>query len=498
MSPVAEQRNSSGEWVRFAGGERARPVAESGAFAVGVIANLSACTGCRRWRERLAARFVDVDRDSLGDLLAGAAPQLELDGGEPFAIGAFEHFSPDALAARIPSLAKLLEARDRVGDTERVRRLLEEVDARVALDEKPGPPPVSVAERTGAGQQPNETELLNSLLDAPASDEPTRFLQASADPAFDRIVREIADASADRTDHARLDRWRAAIDAELSHRVRAVLRHPRFQALEASWRALRDLVFHAEGGEGIRLRVLDVAREDLLGELEAGLAPEATTLHRLVYEREHGTPGGVPFRLLLADFVFEATDDDARVLRHLAQVAAASEAPLLAGAGRSLWEPALRGEAADGAAWKELRAAPESRWIALACPGVLARLPYGRATEPCERFTFEEEATADTPERYVWSNAGFLVARAILASVAATGSPAEAARFGRIESLPFHAHALRGENVGFGPTERVWTDREVERLMAAGLTPLRGARGGDFVQVNAPSSIGRAGMLFGA
>jgi predicted component of type VI protein secretion system len=486
----------SQDWVRFAGEEGARPVAEGGAFVVGVIANLAACTGCRRWRERLAARFVDVDRDSVDDLLAGVAPQLELDGCEPFTISAFEHFAPDGLAARIPSLAKLLEARDAVGDAERVRRLLEEADARIALDEKPGPPPV--AEHAAAAEQPSGRDVLDSLLEAPASPTPAPGTRANVDPVFDRIVREIADASADRTDHARLERWRTAIDVELSRRVRAVLHHPRFQAVEASWRALRDLVFHAESGEALRLRALDVAREDLLGELEAGLALGATTLHRLVVERERDTPGGAPFRLLLADFVFEATDDDARILRHLAQVAAAAEVPLLAGAGRSLWEPALHGETAGGNAWQELRAAPEARWLALACPRVLARLPYGRATEPCERFAFEEEANADTPERYVWNNAGFLVARAILESVSATGSPAEVVRFGRIEGLPFHAHALRGEKVGFGPTERVWTDREVERLIAATLTPLRSARGGDFAQVNAPIAIGSSRLLFGA
>ena len=485
----------SHEWVRFAGGEGAQPVAGDGRFVVGVIANLSACTGCQRWKERLASRFVDIDRDSYEDLLARVAPRLDLDlpGCEPFSITAFEHFHPDGLAQRIPSLAKLLEARESVNDPSRVRRLLEAAGAPIALDESPAP---ERGERPAPAPEGGGGDLLESLLDAPTTDAPRQPTHSRVTSAFDRLIREIADASADRTDVARLERWRAAIDAELARRVRAVLRHPRFTALEASWRGLRDLVFHSETGAGIRLRVLDIAREDLRTELNAELALEATVLHRLVVEEERGTPGGEPFRLLLADFEFEATNDDARLLSHLARIAAVAQVPLVSAAGRSIWEPALRAEPAGGAAWQALRASADARWIALSCPRVLARLPYGRASEPCDRFAFEEEATADTPERYVWSNPGFLVARASLDSVAATGSTKELARFGRIESLPLHSHALRGETVGFGPTEKIWTDREIERLLAASLTPILSARGGDFGHVTSPASIAGSSLPF--
>ena len=487
----------SQDWVRFAGGEGAQPVTGGSRFVVGVIANLSACTGCERWKERLASRFVDVDRDNFENLLARVAPHLDLGlpGCEPFSITSFEHFHPDGLAQRIPSLARLLEARESVNDPSRVRRLLEAAGAPLELDESPAPnrgEPPAPAPELGGG------DLLESLLDARTTDAARPPTRSSVDPAFDRLIREIADASADRTDVARLERWRAAIDTELARRVRAVLRHPRFQALEASWRGLRDLVFNSESGAGIRLRVLDIAREDLRTELNAGLALEATVLHRLVVEEERGTPGGEPFSLLLADFEFEATDVDTRLLAHLARIAAIAHVPLVTAAGRSIWEPVLRGEPAGGAAWLELRDSADARWIALACPRLLARLPYGRATEPCDRFAFEEEATSDNPERYLWSNPGFLVARAALDCVAATGSAKDMARFGRFESLPFHAHVLHGETVGFGPTEKIWTDREIERLRAASLTAILSARGGDFGHVTSPTSIAGSSLPFQA
>ena len=127
----------SQDWVRFTGGEGAQPESGRGSFVVGVIANLSACTGCERWKERMASRFVDVDRDNVENLLARVAPRLDLElpGCEAFSITAFEHFHPDGLAQRIPSLAKLLEARESVNDPSRVRRLLEAAGAPIALDE---------------------------------------------------------------------------------------------------------------------------------------------------------------------------------------------------------------------------------------------------------------------------------------------------------------------------------------------------------------------------
>ena len=43
------------------------------------------------------------------------------------------------------------------------------------------------------------------------------------------------------------------------------------------------------------------------------------------------------------------------------------------------------------AAWRSLRESDDSRYIGLAMPRFLARLPYGAKTDPVEAFDFEED-----------------------------------------------------------------------------------------------------------
>lgn len=479
----------SGDWVRFAGGEGARPLGDSGPYSVGVIANLSACTGCERWRERIAGRFVEVDRDSLDELLARVAPRLDLDlpGVPPFSITAFEHFRPEGLATRIAPLAALRAARDAADDPDRLALLLAEAGA--VLAEATPPEAGGSAKTPRAAGTESGAALLDTLLDrgsAAGSEAASPPRRSFGDPELDRLVRTIADASAAPGDPGARAVREAAIDTELGRRLRTILHHPRFQALEAAWLSLRDLVRNAETGEAIRILVLDIGREDLLAELAAGVPLEATRLHRLVVEDARGTPGAPPFSLLLVDLAFGLGADDLHLLRHLAAVAAHADVPVLAGAAASLWERALDEELAKDPAWNEIRTAPGGDRVALACPCVLLRLPYGADTDPVEGFCFDEEATADTPERYCWGNAAFLIARAIVASVAETGDASDAERCGHLQGLPFHAHQRRGERVGVGPVERVLSDRELERCLQSSLVCASGARGRDQLRVLLP------------
>jgi len=45
----------------------------------------------------------------------------------------------------------------------------------------------------------------------------------------------------------------------------------------------------------------------------------------------------------------------------------------------------------DYAQWTSFRESPDSRYVALAMPRVLARLPYGEAFKPIDEFKYEEQ-----------------------------------------------------------------------------------------------------------
>ena len=94
---------------------------------------------------------------------------------------------------------------------------------------------------------------------------------------------------------------------------------------------------------------------------------------------------------------------DVEILGQMAQIAAAAHAPFIAGANPTLmgmdsWRELANPRdltkiftAPDYAAWRSLRDSEDAKYLGLAMPRFLSRLPYGAKTNPVEEFDFEEE-----------------------------------------------------------------------------------------------------------
>ena len=136
----------------------------------------------------------------------------------------------------------------------------------------------------------------------------------------------------------------ARIDELLSDQINAILHHPTFQRLEASWRGLHYLVFGVEESATIKIRVLNITWKEITRDLERALEFDQSQLFRKVYNEEFGMPGGEPYGILLGDFEIRhkpGTDhptDDAAVMAKVAEVAAAAFAPFVAAADPMLFE----------------------------------------------------------------------------------------------------------------------------------------------------------------
>src|SRR4029078_13447284 len=64
----------------------------------------------------------------------------------------------------------------------------------------------------------------------------------------------------------------AQIDHLISIQLSEILHHPDFKKLEGSWRGLKYLLSQSETGEGLKIKVLNVTKKDLLKDLQR--APE--------------------------------------------------------------------------------------------------------------------------------------------------------------------------------------------------------------------------------
>jgi type VI secretion system protein ImpC len=225
------------------------------------------------------------------------------------------------------------------------------------------------------------------------------------------------------------DRSGGAVDQLANAQLNAVLHHPSFQRLEATWRGLHRLVTHTETDDDLKIVVLNLSKSELAKSLRRykGTAWDQSFLFKRIYEERLGTDGGEPFGCVLLDYEFDHGSRDLETLGEIAKIGAAAHVPFLAAAAPGLinlesWEELPKPRdlskvftTPEHAAWRALRESDEARQLALILPRFVARPLYGPRNEITGGYQFREDADAGR-SGVVWANAGYLLAEKILRS----------------------------------------------------------------------------------
>ncbi|HEY1942565.1 MAG TPA: type VI secretion system contractile sheath large subunit [Roseiarcus sp.] len=279
----------------------------------------------------------------------------------------------------------------------------------------------------------------------------------------------------------------ARLDEKLTAQTNEVLHAPEFQQLESAWRGLHYLVYNSETDATLKIRVMNVGKSELYRNLKLypGARWDQSPLFKRVYESEFGQLGGEPYGALIADYHFSHAATDVQLLRDLSKIASAALAPLITGAdpnllGMDSWTELMNPrdigklmDTPDYAAWKGLRDAVDSRYVALCMPRVLSRLPYGAKSEPVEEFAFEEDTDGHKGAKYGWMNAAYAMAANINRAYKEYGWTVRIRGVqsgGEVINLPTHTFPTDDGGVDLKcPTEIAITDRREAELSKAGL-----------------------------
>lgn len=231
----------------------------------------------------------------------------------------------------------------------------------------------------------------------------------------------------------------ARLDALIGEQVNAILHHPRFQQLEASWRGLAYLASQASGTEGVQVRVLDLGWQELARDLERAIEFDQSQIFNKIYSEEFGSPGGEPFGVILGDYEVrhrtsaEHPSDDLEVLRGMSQIAAAAFAPFVVGASPAILgvnrfselSPALNlpsvFEQLEYLKWRAFRDEEDARFVGLTLPKVLMRLPHADDGTRTDRFRFQEQVAGPDNARYLWGNAVYAFGSVLVRAFASSG-----------------------------------------------------------------------------
>lgn len=293
-----------------------------------------------------------------------------------------------------------------------------------------------------------------------------------------------------------IDRAIAAIDARIGAQLDAILHHPRLRRLEGMWRGLHWLVRTAEPAAKLKIKLLVVSWFEIGRDLERAAEFDQSHLFRRVYEDEFGTPGGEPYGLLAIDHEVRhapgpgAPADDPAIVADLAAVAAAAFSPIVLAAAPALFDAndwpdlALAHDPASAlrnpahARWRRLGGREDMRFLAVALPRVLARVPWPDDPARADGFRYAEQARSSTDR--VWMSAVYPFAATVLRAYARFGWPADVRGVdtdreggGVVTHLP--AEPLSTERVPVWPRaalDLTFNDRQERSVVEAGLMPL--------------------------
>ncbi|MFL4969601.1 MAG: type VI secretion system contractile sheath large subunit [Xanthobacteraceae bacterium] len=372
------------------------------------------------------------------------------------------------------------------------------------------------------------SEQRGGVVETRDPDEFANILKQSFKPRSERAATEVENAVATLVQEALADtsvikdhvldtieEMIARLDQKLTAQVNEILHAPVFQEIESAWRGLHHLVFNSETDAQLKIRVMNISKNELYRNLRLypGARWDQSPLFKKVYEQEFGQLGGEPYGCLIADYYFSHLPTDIQLMRDLSKVAAAAHCPIFAGA-----EPTLMGmdswtelmnprdlsklfDTPEYAAWKGLRDQDDSIYMGLCMPRVLARVPYGAKTEPVEEFAFEEDTDAHKGEKYGWMNASYAMAVNINRAFKEYGWCTRIRGVqsgGEVVNLPTHTFPTDDGGVDLKcPTEIAITDRREHELAKSGLIPIIHRKNTDKAAFIGAQSIYKPRKYFG-
>lgn len=504
-------------------------------LVVGILADLSGKpdTPPAKLVER---RFVDIDRDNFNEILSSISPRatLQVDNtisGDDSKLNVelrfnhIEDFDPVNLVKQVVPLRRLFEARQRLRDLltkldgnddldqllqdvvanteglQEIKAARPEAEAAPAGDSEPRPtsrpdplPGEAAMPKSSAAEQSGESSTQTlSLLDEIIAKGRMAHDDSQQDYARDMLAEfatQVLDEgmAVDKDTVAMINDRISQIDALISDQLNQIIHHPELQKLEASWRGLHQLVSNTETSARLKLRLLNVGKNELQNDLEKAVEFDQSALLKKIYEEEYGTFGGHPFSLLIGDFTFGRHPQDIGLLEKLSNVAAAAHAPFIAAASPRLFDMNSFTELAvprdltkifeslELIKWRAFRESEDSRYVSLVLPNFLLRLPYGPETRPVEGMNYVEDVNGTDHSKYLWGNAAWVLAQRITEAFAKYGWCAAirgAEGGGAVEGLPAHTFRTSSGDLSLKcPTEVAITDRREKELNDLGFISL--------------------------
>jgi type VI secretion system protein ImpC len=349
-------------------------------------------------------------------------------------------------------------------------------------------------------EQLNIQSFLSSVKLSPEVSSPTPMIQSNLETlvedvsAEERFVSSLAAVvynmkpGDDKFDKQSIQELVGAIDGIVEAQLNEIIHAPEFQAIEAAWTSVSDLIRDTNFRANIDITLFDASKDEMFEDLELNSADIAgSEFFKKVYVSEYDQFGGKPYGALVGLYDFANTPSDILWLRSMGKIASASHAPFIGNVSpkffgcesfsevNQLRDVAGMLDTPRYSAWNQLRDSEEAAYLALVAPRYLARTPYNDMANPADNIHFEESIQGENLNEYLWGSGSTLLARKLVKSFEESGWCQYLRGVkggGLVTGLASHTFNIRGEDELRAPIEISMPDfRELE-LANAGLIPL--------------------------
>ena len=353
---------------------------------------------------------IKVEFDTIDEVLEDVGPQLEI----PIAGGAtsvelefseLESFDADEVFDQVDLLEEVQ------GISRRIKRSVEKAVAWIGgwSDAEDDAEPPAGRSRGVAVPAAESLEELASLEGQPTVSEDA----GSSSDALEALCGPILSGPAGEEEPSEESLLAAAAECT-NAAARAVLHHPDFQALEGIWRELEWLLRRVDKGGKVKVLLFDITAEEFAADLASGDELAETGLYQLLVEKVAEGKKPQPLSIVVGRYEFDYSDAHASLLGRIGKICERLNAPFLTGISSRLLADNFKLKDEDLlACWDEMRELPSSRYVGVASPGFLLRLPYGANGRSTENVEFEEFDQQNATRSLLWGNPGTFCAALI-------------------------------------------------------------------------------------
>jgi type VI secretion system protein ImpC len=319
---------------------------------------------------------------------------------------------------------------------------------------------------------------------------------ATQDSAVDELIKQVVAPHIVPAAHPDQSAMIAAVDEALSAAMRQILHHPDFQSLEALWRSVDLMTRELETGSELQIILYDVSAEEIAADLSSTDSLESTGLYQLIVERPTVDQRLGPPSVLVGNYMFELTPPHAELLGRIGRIAAAAQAPFIAG----VTTDCLAKQDPDEVhpliteTWTALKQTPQANYLGLTVPRFMLRWPYGAESEPVESFEFEEFTPQVGLRGMLWTNGSILAG--LLLGKTFSDQGLNGMKLGSVTTLgdvPFHYYTdADGDQIPLPSTERWVNEPTAVHVMSQNFMPVLCIRGRTEIRLGSFNSLAGA------